>query len=187
MTDTLNLIAQRYACRSFLDTAVPAADLRQIVQAGLQAPSAMNQQPWRIIAITDKTVLEALDSAGLARLKQFDAAGYQRIIDRGGRLLYGAPAALLIAVEERPGPLSPLVDAGIVASHLLIAATALGYQSCPVALLQAALAGPDGEPLRQQLEFPTGFNFALAILVGHGAIAGQQHPVDWSKLIEIKA
>src|ERR1700744_2990481 len=42
-------IAERRASPSFDESPIPDADLQKILQAGLQAPSGYNLQPWRFI------------------------------------------------------------------------------------------------------------------------------------------
>ncbi|MDR1078408.1 MAG: nitroreductase family protein [Propionibacteriaceae bacterium] len=188
MNATLETIQRRYACRSFQDTPVPDDLLGAVVEAGLHAPSAVNRQPWRLIVISDKAVIDELDAAGVARLSQFDPAGYQRILDRGGRLLYNCPALVLVLVERMESFVKAELDAGIVVSHLLLAATAVGLSSCPCALIGAALTGPEGEVWRRRLDVPDDFDFALAILLGYATGAGSApHAVDWSKVSKLTA
>ena len=50
--------------QAFTDEAVPEEDVRTILQAGLAAESAINQQPWFFAAVTDKAVLEELAASG---------------------------------------------------------------------------------------------------------------------------
>jgi nitroreductase len=44
-------IAQRRATPSFDGTPIPNEDLKRIIEAGLQAPSGYNMQPWRFIVV----------------------------------------------------------------------------------------------------------------------------------------
>jgi nitroreductase len=45
----------RWSPRSFVKTAIPAEDLCVILDAARWAPSAYNEQPWRILTSTDET------------------------------------------------------------------------------------------------------------------------------------
>ena len=51
------LVADIATTQYFTDEAVNDADIELIVQAGLNAPSAMNGQPWHFSVITDAAVL----------------------------------------------------------------------------------------------------------------------------------
>ena len=51
--------------QSFTDEAVPEDDLRAIVEAGLAATSAINQQPWYFAVVTNREVMDEIKgSAG---------------------------------------------------------------------------------------------------------------------------
>ena len=55
MNETLKTIAERYSCRDFAETPLTSEQIKAIVDAALAAPSAMNNQPWHVIMITDST------------------------------------------------------------------------------------------------------------------------------------
>ena len=48
-----NIVRERRATSSFSSSPVPEQDLQTILQAGLQAPSSYNMQPWRFIVVRD--------------------------------------------------------------------------------------------------------------------------------------
>jgi nitroreductase len=48
-----NLVRERRATSSFSPSPVPKEDLQKILQAGLEAPSSYNMQPWRFIVVRD--------------------------------------------------------------------------------------------------------------------------------------
>jgi nitroreductase len=59
-------VASRFSCRAFLDTPVPVATVRAILDAAKQAPSGGNLQPWRVYALTGGPLKELL---GIVRSK----------------------------------------------------------------------------------------------------------------------
>jgi len=61
--DTVDVILNAGTTQSFSDQAVSEDDLKLILQAGLSAASAINQQPWYFAAITNKEVMAEI-SAG---------------------------------------------------------------------------------------------------------------------------
>ncbi|MDR1698248.1 MAG: nitroreductase family protein, partial [Prevotellaceae bacterium] len=58
--ETLSVIAERKSVRSFTSQAVSDEDVQAILKAGMAAPSARNLQPWELVVITDRAVLDAL-------------------------------------------------------------------------------------------------------------------------------
>ncbi|MDO4280175.1 MAG: nitroreductase family protein [Peptococcaceae bacterium] len=59
----MNEIFHRVSIRKYQDKPVRKADLMQILRAGMQAPSATNQQPWEFYVVSDKALLKALSEA----------------------------------------------------------------------------------------------------------------------------
>ena len=59
-TQVLSLVTDIPTTQSFTDEAVKEEDVTTILTAGINAPSAMNGQPWHFTAITDQAVLEQI-------------------------------------------------------------------------------------------------------------------------------
>ena len=53
-------IFHRVSIRKYEDKPVEKEKILQILKAGMQAPSACNQQPWEFYVVTDKKKIEAL-------------------------------------------------------------------------------------------------------------------------------
>ena len=56
----MNSIYSRVSIRRYLDKPVEKEKTEAILRAAMQAPSAVNQQPWEFYVITNKEKLEAL-------------------------------------------------------------------------------------------------------------------------------
>ena len=52
--------------QAFTDEAVPEEDLTKILEAGLAAPSAINQQPWYFAAVTNPDIIREISGSGAA-------------------------------------------------------------------------------------------------------------------------
>lgn len=61
--DVLDAIMSRRSIRSFLPNPIEPKKLEQVLEAGRQAPSASNQQPWRLIVVTDPKVRQQVATA----------------------------------------------------------------------------------------------------------------------------
>jgi nitroreductase len=179
-------MTRRSACRAFLPTPVPADTLATIAEAGLHSPSAVDRQPWRILCVSDQSLLHDIEVAGLGALRAADPAGFERIQGRGGRLLYGAPAMMILVEEPLAGPYGPDLDVGILAAHIALAAQSLGVNSCIAAMPGVALSSPTGPELRKRLHVPDGFQFALSVLLGYAdGPLKQPHEIDPAKVVTI--
>ena len=56
----MEVIKIRRSVREFTNEDIPDSDIKKIIEAGICAPSARNQQPWEFIVIRDKSVLNQL-------------------------------------------------------------------------------------------------------------------------------
>jgi len=66
-------IKRRRATPSFDGTPVPDQDLKKILQAGLEAPSGYNLQPWRFVVVRDAEARKRLRAAAKGQPKVEEA------------------------------------------------------------------------------------------------------------------
>lgn len=66
-------IRQRRATPSFDGTPVSDEDLKKILQAGLEAPSGYNLQPWRFVVVRDAEARKRLRAAAMGQPKVEEA------------------------------------------------------------------------------------------------------------------
>ncbi len=58
----MSLMMKRKSIREFKDIKVTEEEIRQILHSGMQAPSAVNQQPWDYIVVDDRELLDKLST-----------------------------------------------------------------------------------------------------------------------------
>ena len=112
--DFTELAQARYSVRKFSDKAVEPEVLKRILEAGLLAPTAKNNQPQRIYVLQSKEALDKLDSLTHCR--------------------YGAGTVLLFTYntdEDWKDPLeegvhSGVEDVSITATYIMLRAIELG-------------------------------------------------------------
>lgn len=178
MNETLLTIAQRYSCRAYEDRLPEREKLDAIALAAVQSPSGMNRQPWQLIVITQKALIEEMDAAGMGMLAAAeDQSAYNRFLGRGGKLFYNAPAMFLIA--KQPGT---DMDCGIMSENIALAAASLGLGSVICGMAGIPFAGPKGASFRQSIGFPDGWEYGIAVLVGYAKEPGTPHITDMSKI-----
>lgn len=59
----MNPIFHRISVRKYKDKPVEKEKIEQILKAGMQAPSACNQQPWEFYVVTNKDLIQKLSQA----------------------------------------------------------------------------------------------------------------------------
>ena len=56
----MNLLFQRRSVKQFTGESVSDRDVDLIIRAGMQAPSAVNRQPWEFVVVRDSAMLQTL-------------------------------------------------------------------------------------------------------------------------------
>jgi nitroreductase len=185
MNEILKAIAERYSCRDFTDTPLTSSHVKALVEAALASPSGMNRQPWHVIVVTDKTLIDELDAEGMKILAVADdKSGYERMMSRGGKLFYNAPC-IIFAVTDSSNPSA--MDCGILSENIALAAHSLGLGSVICGMAGVPLSGPKAEDFKKRLKFPGGFGFGIAVLVGTAKTAKEPHELDMTKVTYIEA
>ena len=181
MNETLKTIAERYSCRDFAETPLTGEQIKAIVDAALAAPSAMNSQPWHVIMITDKNLIDELDAEGMNIIAAAeDKSMYERIKSWGGKMFYNAPCMVMVASNGNAA-----MDCGILSQNVALAAHALGLGSVICAMAEIPLNGSRGNELKKRMKFPDGYGFGIAVLVGTAKTTKAPHELDAAKVTYI--
>lgn len=141
--DALDAIANRHSSRSFKPDPISKEDLEKIVNAGRLAASGKNEQPWEFVVVTDRAMLG----------KIADLTDY-------GKFIAGASACVALFCRET---MYYLEDGATAAQNVLVAATALGWQSCWVSGDKRHYAPAVG----QLLSVPSGIKLIALLAIGH--------------------
>jgi nitroreductase len=166
--DIHEAIRGRRAVRDYTAEAVDEQVLLSLIDAAVQAPSAVNQQPWTFTVVRDPAVLDRISQAAKAHMLASLADGphsghFQAVLsDPGFQIFYHAPALILIS-GSAPGAWI-VEDCALAAENLMLAAHAAGLGSCWIGFAQAYLASAEGKAL---LGLPADWVPAAPIIVGH--------------------
>lgn len=179
MNETLKTIAARYSCRSYTGEAVAKEKVEAIALAAVQSPSGMNKQPWKIVVIQDKALIDEMDAALMGKLAaQEDKAAYERMMARGGKVFYNAPCMFVIAKETGTD-----LDCGIVSENIALAASSLGLGNVICGMAGMVFTTENGEKFKTQI-IPAGYEFGVAVLVGEAVNPeGTPHVPDMDKIV----
>lgn len=111
------VVKNRYSCKKYDGKQISEEQLDAVLQAGRLAPTAKNLQGQRIYVVQS--------AEGLAKIDELTPCRY------------GAPTVLVVAFDKNsvfvyPGEEvnSGVEDASIVATHMMLAATNTGVDSC---------------------------------------------------------
>ena len=118
MNEIIRNMKDRRSIRKFKDEMVPKADIEQIIEAGLYAPSGRNRQAVIIVAVTNKEVRDRFSEINC------QIGGWQEGFDP----FYNAPVVLIVLADKSVP--TYVYDGSLVMENLMLASHSLGIGSC---------------------------------------------------------
>lgn len=157
--DFMTLARERYSCRAFKSTPLTQEQIDQILDAARLAPTAANKQPVHVWVVKSEE--------GLAKLK--NATAY----------IYDAPVVFMVGakpdkawVRKYDGKNGAEVDAAIVGTHIMLAASALGLGNVWVGSF---------DPAQIKADFPETEGYEVVCLFPVGISAAQPSPKHFER------
>jgi nitroreductase len=166
--DLQQAIHSRRAVRAFADRGVDRRTLRQLIDAAIQAPSAVNEQPWSFTVVQDRAMLRTISVQAKAHVLSLPPSGIassrlrEIAVHPEYDILHGAPALIVISSRSQ-GPWA-CEDCALAAENLMLAACAEGLGTCWIGFAQGWLATPEG---RAVLGLETDCQPRAPIIVGY--------------------
>ena len=190
--DLLKVIEERRSSRAYLDKPVDKHTLETLIGFAMQAPSAINLQPWELTVVSGeerkrlsrllvKRMKERQISCGPGARKPLP----EHFVDRQRDLLHVIEPNLpekvsfqdfinegscnfygaptaIIVTIDRAFSSARLTDIGIFVGYLVLAAHALGLGTCPIGLITAF-----EDDIREELSIPEDKDVVIGIAVGY--------------------
>jgi nitroreductase len=161
-------IRGRRAVREYTTQPVDETTVRRLIDAAIQAPSAVNQQPWTFTVVRDRAVLDRLSREAKAHMLATLPEGLRnehmlsRLGDPAFDIFYHAPVLVLISATAQ-GPWI-VEDCAMAAQNLMLAAHAAGLGTCWIGFAQGYLNTPEG---KRMLGLEDAWVSIAPIIVGH--------------------
>jgi nitroreductase len=106
----MDAILKRRSIRKYTNQSVPDGIIRELLMAGMSAPSCNNQQPWHFVVITERGLLDEIPK-----------------FHHYSQMLSEAPAAILVCgLREKSGDGFWIQDCAAATENILIAIQAKG-------------------------------------------------------------
>jgi len=140
----LNVILSRRSIRKYENKEIPQEILQQILEAGRQAPSAVNRQPFRFVVVKDHEIMKELCDNLITRFIKY------------------APVAIVGCADVKSlltGKWA-VVDTTIAMQNMVIAAWTLGIGSCWIGACNE-------EEVKKMLKIPDKWKVVALITLGY--------------------
>jgi nitroreductase len=151
--EIFDVIYRRRAVREYTTQCVARDTLVRLIDAAIQAPSAVNRQPWIFTVVEDQDLLDHISKEAKALMLESAAGGgttehFRAMLgDPSFQIFYHAPALVVISAEsdERWA----VEDCCLAAENLMLAACAMGLGTCWIGFAEAYLQSPEGKHIIQ--------------------------------------
>jgi nitroreductase len=170
-------IYRRRAVREFTTEPVDQTTLHRLIDAAIQAPSAVNEQPWSFSVVRDKTVLARISREAKAHVLRTPPIGVpshhikELVSNPAFDIFYAAP--VLIVISSVTQGQWAVEDCALAAENLMLAACAAGLGTCWIGFAQAWLGTAEG---KAAIELPATYLPVAPIIVGHPKSAAPPVP-----------
>jgi nitroreductase len=167
----MEAIRTRRSVRSFQPDRIDEATIRRLLEAAVQAPTAIHLEPWVFVIVQDAKLLAEISSRAKALFTAHMPAHFAAVPAASGLaraladpeydIFHGSGTLIVICAR----PLSDFVtaDCWLAAQNLMLAARALGLGTCVIGLSSGALQLPE---MKAQLGIPAHVTPVAPIVVG---------------------
>jgi len=178
MNKIIDNIKSRRSIRKYKDKAVSKAVIKQMIEAGIYAPSSHNSQPWRFVVITDRKLIKELSDTmkrfykrllvfssllGFSKaFKKLAESAKKRIVSDDDLFFYNAPLLILICAEPKG---FALVDCACAAQNMMLMARSLGIGSCWIGFADRVFAS--SKKMRKKASIPKGHKVMASLVFGY--------------------
>lgn len=160
MNETLQTIAQRKSCRSYQSEVIKDEELQAILQAAIQAPSAMNRQLCEVFAITNPEYIDKLTDA----IKTVYEERGEKKPDTY-HFSYHAPVLLIVSGPEYDS--RRVEDGSCMLENIFLAATSLNIGSCWINQLRDTQDVDEVREVLSQLGIPHNHQVVGCAAIGY--------------------
>ncbi len=141
------VIEERFSCRSFTASKITTEEIQILLEAARLAPTSVNNQPQKIYVVENTNLLEKLNEAS--------------------RFVFNAKTVFIICYDPKESWHRKSddkdhgdIDASIVATQMMLAATAIGLGSCYVCSFNE-------NKLKEILDIPGDYKVNCILPVGY--------------------
>ena len=167
-------IMERRSIRKYKPQPVEREKMQTIVECGVNAPNAMNRQPWEVRVVDNPDFINGVTE--LYTKEQPKAAEDPNFKN----MFRNAPTVVFVGRDVQSG--SAEFDCGLLSENMMLAAQSMGIGSCCLGSPAAFMRSPAAAEYLKQLGFSEGYELLYCIAFGYPDEAPAAKPRDLTKI-----
>lgn len=167
-------IMTRRSVRQYKPQAVEREKMQTIVECGINAPNAMNKQPWEVRVVDNADYINGV-------IELYKKANPKAAEDPAFKNMFrNAPTVVFIGHDTKSES-SPF-DCGLLAENMMISAWSMGIGSCCLGSPARFMKTPEAAEYLQKLGFSEGYELLYCIGFGYPDEAPAAKPREAAKV-----
>lgn len=138
----MDAIYERRAVRSYKPQPVNREDVKTLLSAAVQAPTAIHEEPWAFAVIQDRDLLKELSDNAKTIIDAETRKHLSHLLGNPGFNIFYSAGTLIVIYGKPMGPFV-VADCWLAAENLMLAACAMGLGTCVIGLAVQALNTPE--------------------------------------------
>lgn len=174
--EVLKAIDNRRSTRSYKDEQIDDEELQILLDAAIQAPSAMNSQSWHFTVVQNKEMINTMSEKS-KELMAKDENPYVSNVGKGsGHIFHKAPTVIVVSGKKDVS--SSLVDCSAAIENMLLAGESIGLGSVWIGFVRYFFRLEDEV---KNLKIPQGYEPHYAVSIGYKKNESEKGPGERNK------
>jgi len=155
----INNIMGRRSVRAYKDQPVEREKLLQVAECGINAPSALNKQPWQLRIVDDPEFISGVT-------KVYAEVNPKAVEEPGFKNAFRNAPAFIAVLSPADG--SGSFDCGLLTENMLLSARALGLGTWVLGSTARFLSSDPGvRDYFEKLDIPDGYQLQVVVAIGY--------------------
>lgn len=173
MNKAIENIKNRRSIRGFDPSRrVSDENLREILDCAMYAPLAMNKVLWHFSAVQNSEIINGVAEKTIGVMKiNPNEHTKMRLAMPNFSPFYGAPTVIFVFAEK--GNPFAQSNCGAAMQNMLLAAEALGLNTCWIGMANRYLTLDEAQPLLKKIGMPDGYEIVGCVALGYALNAAK--------------
>ena len=153
MNETMKTLIERRSCRSYKAEQIKKEELDAVLRAGIWAPTGMNRQHTKLVAVCDPETV--------SRLSKMNTA----VMGTANDPFYGAPCVVIVFGDSNV--YTYVEDGSLAMGNMMNAAHSLGLGSCWIHRAKEMFESEEGKALMAKWGIPESYKGVGNCILGY--------------------